>query len=57
MEKRTNLCPKCNYHLRARQDNKIICLNNSCDWEIDAKRQSDIEIPELTNLRREYNGG
>jgi uncharacterized membrane protein len=45
-------CPVCGYHLCAREDDKIICLRPTCEWNIPAKRKNDSSIPTLTELRK-----
>jgi hypothetical protein len=52
MKVRKDCCPKCNYELLARKDNRIICLRGSeCDWSIEAKRKDDDLITDIRKLR------
>jgi len=54
--RRSYRCPKCGYHLLAREGDKVICLSYSCNWETEARRKEDYEIPDIQNIKREYNG-
>ena len=44
-------CPKCGF-MEAGKDNMLICLNNSCDWQIEAKRFSDKNIPTFNEIKK-----
>jgi ribosomal protein S27AE len=49
------ICPKCGYHLLAREgDEKIFCLR--CDWEIPIRRKDDLSIPEVHKQADEWHG-
>lgn len=55
MVERRNVCPKCGYYLLAREGlEKIFCLSNSCDWEIESKRETDEGIPEIQDLKVDW---
>ncbi len=47
-----NGCPKCNFKLLARRDDKIICLR--CDWEIEAKRKQDKDISDYNDIKKDW---
>ncbi len=48
-----SICPTCGYHLLARSNDTIFCLNSGCDWHIESKRSKDKEvIPEINNLKK-----
>ena len=47
-------CPICHFHLLAREDDKIICLRTVCNWSISAKRETDKEIPKISELKYDY---
>ncbi len=47
-----NGCPKCNFKLLARRDDKIICLR--CDFEIEAKRKLDKDMPDFSDIKKDW---
>jgi len=49
-------CPKCGFKLLARYNDKIICLNHKCDWEIETKRKLDEKIPDFAEIKKNWNG-
>lgn len=51
MEERKHECPKCHSKLLARKDNKIICTEYHCDWEIESKRAEDKDIWTMAEIR------
>jgi len=55
---RSNCCPKCQSKLLARviddAGDNIICLASNCDWKIPSRRKEDKEIPNIHNLKREW---
>jgi uncharacterized Zn finger protein (UPF0148 family) len=55
-ERRSYKCPKCGYHLLAREDGRVICLSPTCDWSTDVRRKEDYEIADISNLKKEFYG-
>jgi len=53
-ERRSRKCPKCGSEFLCRQNDKIICLNYGCNWNIEAKRNEDKEIKTLSFMKREF---
>jgi len=53
-KERKNQCPKCGGNLLARSDNKIICLNPSCNWFIESKRKGDGSLPDFNELKSNW---
>lgn len=52
---RKNVCPECGYHILARKDDRIICLKpGGCDWSVESKRESDVELRTYAEIRREF---
>lgn len=59
MKERLNICPKCGYKLLAREGNPdgtidVICLGYTCNWRTPAKRESDVEIPDISKLKADW---
>ena len=40
-------CPKCGSRFLLLEDGKVVCCVTACGWEIEAKRASDIELPDF----------
>ena len=55
-ERRSYKCPKCGYHLLAREDGKVICLNYTCNWSTDVRRKEDYERIDIAYLKKEWTG-
>lgn len=55
MKDRNRKCPECGGVLLARSGTKIICLNFGCPWEIESRRDEDKEIPDLSQLKKDWN--
>lgn len=55
-ERRKYKCPACGYHLLAREGDRVICLDNNCNWSTDVRRKEDYEIPDIQKLRKEWTG-
>lgn len=47
-------CPVCGYHLLARENDDIICLSNSCNWRVKAKRENDKNVNSISTLKSEW---
>jgi len=58
MKARSYKCPKCGYHLLARMDNYVVCLNPDpdCGWKIESKRDEDGKLPLLSTIKEIWNG-
>ena len=39
--------PKCGSRFLLLEDGKVVCCVTACGWEIEAKRASDIELPDF----------
>lgn len=49
-------CPKCGFTILSRENNNLICLRSGCDWKVTAKRNTDTKIPDIQELKRDFNG-
>jgi ribosomal protein S27AE len=52
--RQTRGCPKCGFKILGGHDDKIICLRNNCDWQIDSKRFADRNIPKISELKNNW---
>lgn len=55
-DKRERKCPKCGSSLLARENTIVMCLDGSCDWAVQSKRQEDGNIPLVIDLQKQFNG-
>jgi len=51
---RNECCPKCGSSLLARIWKIIYCLNSSCDFAVQSKRESDKDIKSIQELQQEW---
>jgi hypothetical protein len=48
------ICPKCGRQLLAKEDNKILCLNPSCNWAIKEQELGNLgkDLPSVKELKK-----
>ncbi len=51
-----NFCPNHPKAFVVRQNNHLVCVGFGCTWKVEAKRNTDKNIPDMNFIKTEFNG-